>query len=106
MRAGKLKEKITLYNVAEVRNPLDGGFEESVTMFCETRAEVKRTGGTERIVADQIFPSEDITVTIRYRDGIDESMQLLWRDTMYQIDNVNEIPYKKDLILRCNKQLA
>ena len=84
MRAGKLNNVISLYSIVLTKNE----FLEQVQsrqLIKTIRADIKYIGGKEIVNNEQLTPAQNILITIRYDNTIDETMVIGLDDKFYNI---------------------
>lgn len=84
MRAGNLKERIQIQTPIDTRDPATNQAIKTWAKFGSvTAAEVVQNSGGESNVQGQVTATRQYTVTIRRssRDGLLETMRLLWLDS-------------------------
>lgn len=97
MKAEELKHRITLQVFTTVVN--ENGFEvESWVNFKTLWAAVTNLHGREYFAAAAIKAENTVKFTIRYTQGIDESMRILFKGKQYNISSVDNIKYANKFI--------
>ena len=92
---GKLDQRITIIDpFATVENEVGDLVSGSMTV-AKVWAKVKDQGGREYVESQKIKPEARYVITIRYRRGIYEDMEVLWRDKVLKISNVFDIQTRK-----------
>lgn len=102
MRAGQLTERVSFYSLTVTRDAFNAAAE-SYTKTIDTRAGVTYLSGDKTLSADEVFYTGTVFFTIRYRQGITESMQIQWRGNMYTISYIQEIGTKEGLRITATK---
>lgn len=97
MKAEELKHRITLQLFTTVVN--ENGFEVETWLDFKTLwAAVTNLHGREYFAAAAVKAENTIKFTIRYTEGIDESMQILFKGKQYNISSVDNIKYANKFI--------
>jgi SPP1 family predicted phage head-tail adaptor len=89
IRAGELRERVTVQTPAESRNPL-GETVLDWTDFAEVWASVEGASVRESL----LFGQQDIAIThrvvMRYLDGLTAKMRIVWRSRVLEIVSLLE----------------
>jgi SPP1 family predicted phage head-tail adaptor len=103
MKAGDLRERITIQLPTVVVDPIGGQAEGTpATVVSNLPAAVESLGlGTERPQAGQLRSSVSKLVRIRYREGITTSMLVLWRGLTLEIGLVDSDSQRTETRLTC-----
>lgn len=97
MKAEELKHRITLQLFTTVVN--ENGFEvETWVDFKTLWAAVTNLHGREYFAAAAVKAENTVKFTIRYTEGIDESMRILFKGKEYNISSVDNIKYANKFI--------
>lgn len=97
MKAEELKHRITLQVFTTVVN--ENGFEvETWVDFKTLWAAVTNLHGREYFAAAVVKAENTVKFTIRYTEGIDESMRILFKGKQYNISSVDNIKYANKFI--------
>jgi SPP1 family predicted phage head-tail adaptor len=97
MKAEELKHRITLQLFTTVVN--ENGFEvETWVDFKTLWAAVTNLHGREYFAAAAVKAENTVKFTIRYTEGIDESMRILFKGKQYNISSVDNIKYANKFI--------
>lgn len=83
-RIGELDQVVTFKREVETSDGM-GGQTIALRDFLTCRAHVRPRGGSERDYADRLNAESTYLVVIRYREGLDESMRLVWQGEQYNI---------------------
>jgi len=102
MRAGLLKHTIEFWTKTNTRDEYSG-FTEAYTKSFECKAQVKVSSGGETLISDQIFPVYTKDFVIRYRSGIVETMRVKYNDEFYNIVSIEELKFRRTLVVKCIK---
>lgn len=89
MKAGDLDRRILIQRPVEVRN--ESG--EVITGWVDVAAVwagFKRVSGTDEFKAEQRSSRQQVNFTIRYRQGIDPKMTVVYDGDRYEIEDVGE----------------
>lgn len=97
MKAEELKHRITLQVFTTVVN--ENGFEvETWIDFKTLWSAVTNLHGREYFAAAAVKAENTVKFTIRYTEGIDESMRILFKGKQYNISSVDNIRYANKFI--------
>ena len=97
MKAEELKHRITLQLFTTVVN--ENGFEvETWVDFKTLWAAVTNLHGREYFAAAVVKAENTVKFTIRYTEGIDESMRILFKGKQYNISSIDNIKYANKFI--------
>ena len=97
MKAEELKHRITLQLFTTVVN--ENGFEVETWLDFKTLwAAVTNLHGREYFAAAVVKAENTVKFTIRYVEGIDESMRILFKGKQYNISSVDNIKYANKFI--------
>jgi SPP1 family predicted phage head-tail adaptor len=94
LRVGKLNKRVTLQRIAAVSPPQYGSgepdvaWEDVVSGGLYAMVDPVAAAKKEYIAADQLQGDSDVVITIRYLDGIDRTMRVLFRDKKYNINTI------------------
>jgi SPP1 family predicted phage head-tail adaptor len=105
MRAGRLREKISIWREVVTTDTDYGSADSDYELFLNTRAEVMYLGGSELIQNSTVSNTINAVFTLRFREGIDETMQVEYRGNMYNIKYIEENRQKEYLKLTTTKIL-
>lgn len=93
MKAEELKHRITLQLFTKVVN--ENGFEvETWVDFKTLWAAVTNLHGREYFAAAAVKAENTVKFTIRYVEGIDESMRILFKGKQYNISSIDNIKFR------------
>ena len=90
IKSSDLNRKVQLNKLVMVSTST-GGFSENWVKVADVWARIKNSTGSELMHADQLGSVAFSDFTIRYRANIDETMQLVYRATEFQIRHINNI---------------
>ncbi|MDK2918990.1 MAG: hypothetical protein PWQ37_1723 [Candidatus Petromonas sp.] len=94
---GELKHRITFQRLTTSIN--DNGFEvKTWEPFKIVWAKVENLHGREYFTAAQVKAERTVKFTIRYIEGIDETMKILFKDKIYNITFIDNIKYQNRFI--------
>lgn len=97
MKAEELKHRITLQVFTTVVN--ENGFEvETWIDFKTLWSAVTNLHGREYFAAAAVKAENTVKFTIRYTEGIDESMRILFKGKQYNISSIDNIKYANKFI--------
>jgi head-tail adaptor len=97
MIIGKMRYDIIVQKKINIRGEF-GEFKEEWSDYLNLKADVIYNNGGKTIDNDEIFNTQQITFTIYYRD-VKEDMIIIFNNKKYQINFINEIPYKQGIII-------
>lgn len=93
MSIGKMRHRITLLSITALIN--ENGFESEMTEEYKTLwAEVSNLHGKEYFAAKAVQAENLLKFTIRFQEGIDQTMQILFNGKRYNITAIDNIKYK------------
>lgn len=101
MNPGRLRHRVQLQ--AATLTPTSTGVRSEAwttygTVWAQIAPEVSREGGTR----DQISPSTSHTVTLRYRDDVENGHRVLYRGRVFRVEGIiNEEERQRFLRLAC-----
>lgn len=81
---GELDQVVTFKQEVRASDGM-GGDTITLTDVLTCRAHVRIRGGAERDFSDRLNAEAAYLVVIRYRDGLDESMRMVWNGEQYNI---------------------
>lgn len=84
MKAGKLKDKIEIYNPVIVKSEF-GSNKTEYKLFYATRAEIKYNSGSKVVENNEVINTTTITITLRYYVPLLENMNIKYNEKMYRI---------------------
>ncbi len=97
MRSEELKYRITFQKLQSVVN--DNGFEiEEWIDFKNVWAKVANLHGKEYFEAAAVQKENTVKFVIRYTDGIDADMRILFKGKQYNITSIDNIKYANKFI--------
>lgn len=88
MKAGQLKEFVTVQQAATTSDVGPGKTVAWTTLAADLFAAVIPAGGAERLQVDGIRSYVSYRVTLRHRDDIEPKMRLIWGSRVLQIQTV------------------
>jgi len=90
MQVGRLNQRITIQNYSETQNSFGEVVRTYSTLYTRW-AQVKPTGGTESIQADEKVASRVAEFTIRMQGTIiNEAMRIVWNEYTWEIVSIDE----------------
>lgn len=90
MQVGRLNQRIIIQNYSQTQNSF-GEVVRSYSTLYTRWANVKPTGGSESIQADEKVASRIAEFTIRMQGiTIDEKMRIVWNDFTWEIVSIDE----------------
>lgn len=105
MGAGIFKEKVTIQSPPATRNKY-GEIDKTLPWvdFLVTRASFEPLYGRELMTAEQLGSHIEFRFRIRYRDGIESKMKIIYRGVDYEILYPIDVGGKHvELLLYCKK---
>lgn len=106
LQAGRLRERVTIEAGAHT-DDTTGGFDDAWTTLAEVWAEVRPTGGRERLEAGSMRGTQGWRVTIRHRTDVTVLHRLDWRGTKMDIQSVADPDGRREqLVLFCESGVA
>ena len=97
MEIGELRHRITLQKLMATTN--DNGFEVEDWIDVKTLwASVCNLYGKEYFEAAAVQAQKTVKFTIRFLDGLDESMRVLFKGKIYNITFIDNIKYQNKFI--------
>lgn len=93
MSIGKLRHRITLQKLTSVIN--ENGFEsEQLQEYKTVWAEASNLHGKEYFEAMAVQAENTVKFTIRFLEGLDQTMQILFQGKAYSITAIDNIKYR------------
>ncbi len=102
MKAGLLREFITIYRYENVQSPT-GEITKQKKEIALLRAYRLKSTGTNKEVAKELFDSQSITFQIRYFPDIQDSDIISYKDTEYKITFIDENIWDRTLKITVQK---
>jgi head-tail adaptor len=102
MKAGLLREFITIYRFENVQSPT-GEITKQKKEIALLRAYRLKSTGTNKEVAKELFDTQSITFQIRYFPDIQDSDIISYRDIEYKITNIDENIWDRTLKITVQK---
>lgn len=97
MGIGKMRHRITFLRVTPAIN--ENGFESELPQEYKTVwAEVSNLYGKEYFEAKAVQAENTVKFTIRFLEGLDQTMRILFQDKAYNITAIDNIKYKNRYI--------
>lgn len=97
MSIGKLRHRITFQRLTSVIN--ENGFEsEQLQEYKTVWAEASNLHGKEYFEAMAVQAENTVKFTIRFLDGLDQTMQILFQGKAYSITAIDNIKYRNRYI--------
>jgi SPP1 family predicted phage head-tail adaptor len=78
MHSGQLNQPVSLSQVQRVSDG-GGGWEETWVFLADVWAKVEAATGDEKLAAGQVQSNLEYHVTIRWREGLDGTLSVVWR---------------------------
>lgn len=85
MTAGRLNQRITIQHLVDTQNTLGEKVKVWTDLYTDMSAEVLRASTREPLQASQYQNEATIRFRVRYRTGIDNTMRVVWKATIYAI---------------------
>lgn len=111
MQAGRLRHRITLQSSTESKDSF-GGASKTWAAVGTVWAAVEPLSGREYFDARQQEASVDTRITVRWRDGVEPKMRVLWTDPsdtahVYDIVSViTDYTHMRQYVLMCAEVLS
>ena len=102
MKAGLLREFITIYRYENVQSPT-GEITKQKKEIALLRAYRLKSTGQNKEVAKELFNSQSIVFQIRYFPDIQDSDILVYKDTEYKIVSIDENIWDRSLKITAQK---
>lgn len=102
MNPGILDRVIEIQSYAVTRGAM-GGETKAWSTFHSCRAKMTDNKGVEKVVADKETAISDTMFKIRYKQGIDTTMRVVYESENYEIKSINRIGRKEILELYTKK---
>jgi len=97
MTIGEMRHRITIQRIAITTN--ENGYEvESPEVVKEIWAKVTNLHGKEFFAAKAVQSENTVKFTFRYISGIDQTMQIMFQDKVYNITSIDNIKYRNEYI--------
>lgn len=97
MEIGELKHRITFLKCIIQTN--ENGFEaETWEPFKTVWAKIENLSGREYFAAAQVKAEKTVKFTIRYLEGLDETMRILFEGKVYNITSIDNIKYQNRFV--------
>lgn len=100
LNIGELNKRIDIQEETATRGTSGQEILSWETLYtCWAKTSYPTTGQGEQISADQVIVTTRIDFIIRNRDGIDEKMRIVYRDSNYGILNIQEHGERNQFLL-------
>ncbi|MBW8382217.1 MAG: phage head closure protein [Youngiibacter sp.] len=97
MTIGEMRHRIKIQRIAITTN--ENGYEvESHEVVKTVWAKVSNLHGKEFFAAKAVQSDNTVKFTIRYISGLDQSMQILFQEKIYNITSIDNIRYRNEYI--------
>ena len=105
MKSGTLRHRIKFYPKVIVRDDYNASVDTWPTATISTRGAIRHVGGSMEVDGEERFFSKRAELTIRYRDGITETMrvQIDEGEARYRIEYIEEVGFREGLRLSLEK---
>jgi len=105
MRAGKLRETITIQQPNETQNAY-GEIVQAWTTFATSRASVEPLQGREYFASKSVNADITIRFRMRYISGVTAKMRVLYGSMTFDIQSVINVNERdRELVLMCKERL-
>lgn len=95
--SSRLRHKLILQR--EVRTPDDiGGYNKTWTNVADIWAEIIPMSGSEKLLGGQIQAQLTHKIHLRYRDGVDASMRLVFENRAFNIRYITNVSENNELL--------
>ncbi len=102
MRAGELRERVTIQQNTPTRDGFDAAIEHWST-FATLWAKVETVSGTETIDQQRAAALLTYNITLRYYPGITPDMRVSWRGSLLNINAIIDDRAGGDMKLVCSE---
>lgn len=102
---GDMRERVTLQSpllAADGAGGADVSWEDEATIW----AKVQGLGGDERASGERLAPRARLRLTIRYRDGLNAAMRVLWKTRPLDIRAIRDPDGRKHLLILDCEEVA
>ena len=99
MRAGELRESITIKEPVVIKDSYGGNVTEWRDVI-STRAKVKHDSGSRENQNNEIFHTAIVSFTIRLYHRLNESMIIIWNGRKYRILSIINELYKQSITIK------
>ena len=99
--AGELNQRVTFVALTQSRDATFGSVTTAASDLVAVWAKRDSRAAGERLESDAMNAVRAERFFIRYRAGLDESMQLRWRNVLYKITGISEVRNKETLQIDC-----
>lgn len=89
MRAGQLRHVVDVEAYTEVQDGT-GQPIKTYALFSRRHARIRHLSGRELFAAQELFAAANVEITMRYFDGLVETMRIRHRDRLYNILNIDD----------------
>lgn len=103
MRAGALRERIEIWSYTAAKGA--GAPKKTYAKWISVRAEWHQISGKETILSETPTATTVDQFTVRYREGIEESMRVKFRDRFYGIQVLETLGNKTAIKITAQKLL-
>lgn len=104
MRAGELREVITIQQQGTTTDEMGGNSQSNWTTFTTSYAKVTPVSGYEKFNYNQVYEKVEYKIALRHINGLTTKMRVLWRSKQYDITYIqNENGRYRELILYCSE---
>lgn len=108
MRAGQLRERLTIEHYENEDVDRAGQVQEKWKTFATVWGRIEEAGASETTRADQTQPVGTHTVTIRYREGVKSHMRICWKrgavTRVFGIEGITGNERKEFMTLACREK--
>lgn len=103
-RAGKLNRWVSILKPAATESDGWNDVQDQV-LYASIPAQIRPMRGRERLEAKAITNTENFVVTIRYREGIDSTCKVSYKNHLFEVESVvNTVEADRYLELYCTEK--
>ena len=95
---GEMRERVTLQSpllVADGAGGADVSWDDEATVW----AKVETLSGEERVTGERLAPRARFRLTIRYREGLNAAMRVVWKTRALDIRAIRDPDGRKHLLI-------
>ena len=102
MQAGKLRNFVTIQQPVKVASDI-GSVETTWEEIANVYAGIEQMKAFDQAQASVVFPGADYTITMRYRNDLDTTMRIVYRDQVFSIlGPPNNVDLRnREIVLTC-----
>lgn len=106
IRAGELRERITIQQLTESVNASSGAVSAGWSTWWSVRAKVEALSGTEGSEGDAAVARRSYKVTTRWKTGLTTDMRIVWGDQTLLITSAVADPLRRQWVIECKENLS